>query len=110
MITDNPDTNSRPSESPSSRPMTLRQQLIRNFEDNFLDGDKIQSGQMIATTEVAEFIRDFAMPMFELNSQEIAREARLGELNQISVNNELTRIGRVELDKRIKELEDAANS
>jgi hypothetical protein len=34
----------------------LLQRCIQHFEANHLDGDKVQGGQMIATTEVVEII------------------------------------------------------
>lgn len=75
MITDNPDTNSSPAESPSSRPMTLRQQL----EHAYLVALRAENPMATLVEEVET--------LFERYSQGIAREARLDELKRIGQAN-----------------------
>lgn len=50
------------------------------FEQNYLDGDKVQPGQMIASTEVLEFINDFVLPA--LAAQD--RSSRISELESLT--------------------------
>lgn len=49
----------------------LREKLLEVFEANYLDGDKMQPGQMISSTEILDFITDDCMALFEATMLEI---------------------------------------
>lgn len=58
---------------PKSESTELRERLVKIFEANFLDGDKVQRGQMLASTEVVEYIDEFVLPLFSRET----RQARI---------------------------------
>ena len=41
-----------------NQPSSFREQVIASLEQNCLDGDKVQAGQMVASTQIAEWIED----------------------------------------------------
>lgn len=72
------DTESASMPTPASK---LVRELTQYFEHNYLDGDKIQQGQMIASTEIARFIQEAANI-----GESYALESRVNELTQVVRN------------------------
>lgn len=54
--------------SPRNTGNSLRDKAIRLFEANFLDGDKVQGGQMVTSAEVIEYLDEFLLPLLEAYS------------------------------------------
>lgn len=45
--------------------MNIEQKIKKSFEANLLDGDKAQPGQMIASTEIVDWLVESVIPILE---------------------------------------------
>lgn len=60
--------------------LTGSEELKQHFEQNMLDGDKIQSGQMLSSGDVWEYLKDLQ----DMHTKHLARvrlEAQIEEFN-----------------------------
>lgn len=63
---------------------TSNSELASLFEANYNDGDKIQGGQMIATTAIKDFIEQFVAPFIASKVREAERSMELYYLEKLN--------------------------